>query len=216
MRILREALIALNVGFAIALGSRSYLQQPRVGRLSDKIYRAINNLLHMPERTGAADVAVYCGTLLLGTLVVALLLLSLRRAPLAFSKIVIDPLAVLLALAAVPTAWVAGIAAGGGPSRPWQEYPTLPHMGPFSFVGFEVGVVILLLYAVRRTSKGFGLSMFILTLHYGVWAYYMWEAVRWAVWPYTWLKWSAVVFPASGVFWLLHDYYGNSRVEPRP
>lgn len=205
LRFLNAVLFSLNIGFALAFSLRTYLDLVRGGWLAEMLYGETNRFFHYSHWSHFGLVVVFVAPMLTVAVVVLLLLLAIVRfAPAGFTHVVFDPAACVLALAAAPTCWVSSIVIGWPPSNRWNEYPALPGLHGFWFLGIEVASVLALLYVASRLHRPFLYSLPILFGHYSLWAWYLWPAIIEDLQWHPVLQTLSFVCPGSALAWLLY------------
>jgi hypothetical protein len=154
LRLLNIVLLSLNMGYALASALRTYLDVPRGEWLAVLLYGSPIHFFHHNDWRYFAVAEVFVGTMLLmATTVLIVVLLCVRYSSPSFAKFLAGPLSCLLALAAMPTFWIASIQIGWPPFHFWDTYPDWLGGRGFGTLAAEVIFVLALLIG-HSTSTG--------------------------------------------------------------
>jgi hypothetical protein len=203
-RILHEGLFSLNIGFAVAYALYTYIDSTQGNALGQWVVSHLIEPFHVNEN-GLAGAKLELVVPMAGVaLILFLMLLLLRLGVPVLSRVILDPIACLAALAAAPAFWIYAIIRVG-PGLLWfYGYPAWPKESGFSFLVLEVSGIFVLLYAARKYRMPLWCSLALLLAHYTLWSWYMWPDILHRFYLISGFASAAIVCPCSGVAWLLY------------
>jgi len=202
-----ELLFAVNLGFAISLLLVIILVGRRIKSGSvfpdafSKVIFTINDWFRLNRLDALGEDIALSALVILFSLVFWVLLQSLNRGR--TRVVVLNFLAPLTALAAVPIAWCFyNPTTGGSFSLGWNPWR-------WFFAAFEISLVLSFLRFLRTSRIG---SMALIVLHYSIWCWALWYYCGWdrffwersaqplaSAWPVI----LSVVSPCAALVWLL-------------
>lgn len=200
IRFIHNGLLCLNIGFAFSFAILTNAEAPIAPERTSLIEQVFGyTTVHFTATAKVCGLNLaLVGWMLATALLILVVLALLRRAPFSLNRMVVDSVACISALAAVPVLWMLAVTHSGRYINWWNEYPWWLWWTILPESCLVMGIVSLTV--IKRASLMVGLV--VMLAHYGFWGYYMRPAISHAP-----IVAAILVVPTcvgAGILWLLY------------